>query len=534
MSIRTVRATGMRGRRATTEVHTTVSAGIRRGLAWSTVSSMVLRLGTFSVGIFLARMFTPEQFGLYAVVLTVQTVMMTLADFGLSSDLIRSANHRAKAPTVATMGVLISAVLTGAMAAGSGWLADVLGAPGTGPVLAVMSLTLLIAGIGVVPYATLQRTFRQKQVFVIAVVDFVVGTVLLVALVLGGWGVMALAVSRVIAQLVAVILQFVLSGERPRYGFNRSLAKGVWLFGLPVAGANLLSWVLLGADKVLVSSLAGATVLGFYFLAFNISNWPMSVLGQVVRSVSLPAFSRVATGPGDRSLATALAPVWAVSVLVGGMLMFLAGPVIELVYGGRWLAAAPLLMVLAAFGALRTVLDLSTSYLLARGESGRVLRLQLAWMVVLLPLLVAGTLTGSGIGAAVGHVVSSIVLLALYARSLAVVGVDIAAVWAVFWPPLLAVIPAALATWLVTLAGPNPLVDLMGGGAAGTAVYGLVLYRWMRQRLSEARLLGADEVLEEEPDTAVPTARPVTVKTTDPVIQNPAIQHPATTSEATS
>lgn len=529
MSIRTGRATGLRGRQATTEIHTTVSVGIRRGLAWSTVSSMVLRLGTFSVGIFLARMFTPEQFGLYAVVLTVQTVMMTLADFGLSSDLIRSANHRAKAPTVATMAVLISAVLTGAMAAGSGWLAEVLGAPGTGPVLAVMSLTLLIAGIGVVPYATLQRTFRQKQVFVIAVADFVVGTVLLVALVLGGWGVMALAVSRVVAQLVAVILQFVLSGERPHYGFNRSLAKGVWLFGLPVAGANLLSWVLLGADKVLVSSLAGATVLGFYFLAFNISNWPMSVLGQVVRSVSLPAFSRVASGPKDRSLATALAPVWAISVLVGSMLVFLAGPVIELVYGSRWLAAAPLLMVLAAFGALRTVLDLSTSYLLARGESGRVLRLQVAWMVVLLPLLVAGTLTGSGMGAAAGHVLSSIVLLALYARSLAVVGVDIAAVWAVFWPPLLAVIPAALATWLVTLAGPNPLVDLMAGGATGTAVYGMVLYRWMRQRLSEARLLGVDEVLEEEPDSASPTARPVTVKTTDPVVQ-----HSATTSETTS
>lgn len=474
----------------------TVSGGIRRGLAWSAVSSMVLRLGTFSVGIFLARMFTPEQFGLFAVVLTVQTVMMSLADFGLSSDLIRSANHRAKAPTVATMSLVISAALTALLAGGSDWLAGVLGASEAGPVLAVMSLTLLIAGIGVVPYATLQRNFLQKQVFVIAVVDFVVGTVLLVVLVMGGWGIMALAASRVVAQLVAVVLQFVLSGERPRYGFDRTLVKGVWMFGLPVAGANLLSWALLGADKVLVSSLAGATILGFYFLAFNISNWPMSVLGQVVRSVSLPAFARVSSGARDRSLAIAFAPVWSGAVLIGLMLAMLAAPVIDLVYGGRWLAAAPLLTVLACFGVLRTALDLATSYLLARGESRRVLLLQVAWMITLIPLLVSGILWSGGLGAAAAHLVSSLVLLALYARSLSHVGADVSAVAAVFWPPLAAAVPAATVTWLATQIGTRPIIDLLAGGAVGTAVYVALLWRWFRRRLSEARLLGSGEQLE--------------------------------------
>lgn len=479
-----------------------LSNGIRSGLAWSSVSSIVLRLGTFSVGIFLARVFTPDQFGLFAVVLTVQTVLMTLADFGLSTDLIRSADHRAKAPTVATMGLMISGVLTVAMATSSNALAGLLGATEAGPVLAVMSLTLLIAGIGVVPYATLQRNFMQKQVFMIAVIDFVVGTVLLVVLVFGGWGVMALAASRVAAQLVAVIMQFVLSGERPKYGFNRTLAKGVWMFGVPVAGANLLSWVLLGADKVFVSSLAGATVLGFYFLAFNISNWPMSVLGQVVRSVSLPAFSRLSRGAKDQSLATAFAPVWAVAVLIGMMLALLAAPVIELVYGNRWLAAAPLLMVLACFGALRTVLDLATAYLLARGESGRVLRLQIAWMAVLIPLLVGGILWAGGWGAAMAHIASSLILLALYTRSLAAVGADVASAWSAFWPPLAAGGPAAVATWLVTVTANQPVIDLLAGGTLGTVVYVALLWRWFRHRLAEARLLGAEDTLVLVPTTS--------------------------------
>lgn len=496
MSIRTLRPAARRGQRPAAGTDTSVSGGIRRGLAWSGISSLVLRLGTFAVGIFLARMFTPEQFGLFAVVLTVQTVLMTLADFGLSTDLIRSADHRRKAPTVATFALVISAVLTAGMMAGAQPIADLLGAPGAGPVLAVMSLTLLIAGIGVVPFATLQRNFRQKQVFLIAVADFVVGTALIVVLVLAGWGVMALAVSRVVAQLVAVVLQFALAGDRPRFGLDWTIARGAVLFGAPVAGANLLSWALLGADKVLVSSLAGATALGFYFLAFNIANWPMSALGQVVRSVSLPAFSRVAAGARDRSLATALAPVWAVAVLAGLMIVLLAAPTIEVVYGARWLAAAPLLMLLGGFGVLRTVLDLATSYLLARGESGRVFWLQVAWMVLLVPALVVAILYGGGHGAAVTQLATGVVLLGVYARALARAGADMRAAWSSFWPPLAAAVPAAAATWLATLPVVQPLADLLVGGLVGTAVYAGLLWTWMRARLSAARRLGADDQIE--------------------------------------
>ncbi|SDB93440.1 polysaccharide transporter, PST family [Raineyella antarctica] len=450
-----------------------------------------MRLGTFAVGIFLARMFSHEEFGVYAVVLTVQAVLMTVADFGLSTDLIRSGDHTRKAPTVATLSLGISAVLTAITMAVAAELAASVGAPGGGPVLAVMSLTLLIAGVGVVPYATLQREFRQRELFLISVVDFAVGTALTLVLILAGLGVMSLAVSRVAAQSIAVILQYRFVGERPRLGFDRSVARGVVAFGLPVAGANLLSWALLGADKMLLSGMAGAAALGVYFLAFNIANWPMSALGQVVRSVSLPTFSRVSDATGDRALGIAWGPVWSISVLAGLLLTVLASPAVQLLYGTRWLEAAPLLMILGAFGALRTVLDLATTYLLARGYSTRVLWLQLGWMVILVPGLVLGIRTAGAVGAALAQVTAGALLLLLYGISLARVGTDIRAVWASFWPPLAAAVVAAPAAWACTLIAHRPLVDLLVGGVVGTAVYTALLWRWFRGRLNEARRLGS-------------------------------------------
>ena len=95
-----------------------------RGAAWSGVSTILLKLGGLVVGVILARILAPEQFGVYAVALTVQAILMTVADLGLSADLIRTAHPERIAPTVATLGLLSGSVLTVTTALLSGPLAS--------------------------------------------------------------------------------------------------------------------------------------------------------------------------------------------------------------------------------------------------------------------------------------------------------------------------------------------------------------------------------------------------------------------------
>lgn len=196
-------------------------ARVGSGLAWGTVNSLVLRLGGFAVGIVLARLLAPEQFGVFAVALTVQAVLMTLADLGMSTDLIRSSNAAQKAPTVATLALLSGAALTASLASSAQGIADLLGSSAAGPVIAVMAFSLVLAGAGVVPYAALQRAFAQKKLFAIASADFAVATALTVILLLAGWGVMGLAVARLVSQAIALVLQFLLSSQKPRFGLTQ-------------------------------------------------------------------------------------------------------------------------------------------------------------------------------------------------------------------------------------------------------------------------------------------------------------------------
>lgn len=495
-----------------------LGARVRRGLAWSALSTVTLRVGGFLVGIVLARVLGPSEFGVYAVALTVQAVLVTLADLGLSADLIRSHEPERLAPTVGLLSLVAGGVLTAGMVATAPLVATAMGSPQSAPVVAVLSTTLLLAGAGVVPYAALQRAFEQKKIFAIAVVDFVVGTAVTLGLLAAGWGAMALAVGRVAAQLVTLVLQFALTRTRPRFGLDRAVLRPTLLFGLPVAGANLLSWALLNVDNVVVARLLGSTALGFYVLAFNISNWPMSAIGQVVRSVALPAFAvqgRARTDQGrsagdDLSPAAGLAA--AAALPAGALLAALATPVVRVVYGDVWRPSVPVLAALGLFGAMRVLFDLFASYLLARGRSRAVLLVQVVWFVALVVGVVVGA-RGWGIaGAGWAHlVVALVVVLPAYVWALRGAGVP--------WRPLgrALVRPASTSALAGVAAGglahlvSTPAVSLVVGCVVGGAVYAALTLRWFRGAVAGLRRGSAEVDPGAGPEPASPAeAGPVT------------------------
>lgn len=457
-----------------------------RGAAWSGLSSIALRLGSLVVGIILARILLPEQFGVYAVALTVQSILSTVADLGLSADLIRSEDPRRIAPTVATLGLATGVVTTVATMLSSSALAGLLGSPEAAPAIAVLSITLFLGSASVVPYAMLQRRFQQREMFAVGVADFVVSTSVTLALVATGWGVLGLAVGRVAAQLVSSALQFLLARETPRYGIDRSLVRPVLAFGLPIAGANLLSWGLLNVDNIILARVVGATALGYYVLAFNISSWPMSALGQVVRSVSLPYFSRA--GSGGAGLAELTAVAWAAALPIGAVLAALSAPLIEIVYGTRWLPAAPVLAALGLYGSLRVVFDILAGFLYARGRSRPVLWVQLVWIVVLVVGMLLATRAYGIVGAAWVHVLVAVaVILPAYGLALRGTGARLSDFLRAMRRPTVAAAPAVVAAVAARALIGEALPALLLGGAASVAVYLLVMWPWFRTRLRRMR-----------------------------------------------
>jgi lipopolysaccharide exporter len=468
----------------------TLANRVQTGLAWSTINNLVLRFGGVLVGILLARMLSPEAFGLYAVGLTAQTILQTIAELGMSADLIKRGNIPGRAPTVATIGLVISTLLALITCIVAEPVASILGDPAGAPIIRVLSITLVLGGASAVPFAVAQREFMQKKQFVLDSAGLVVSTIVTLCLIAVGLGAMALAIGRVVAQACTTVGQFIVTRVIPRFGFDRLVARSVVSFGVPLAAANFLSWLLLNIDYMIVGNRGGALMLGFYVLAFNLSSWPTTVVGAAIRSVAFPAFSRLTANSESFNLAVVAATklAWAASLPIGFCLAVLAEPLIAFIYGSNWEKSASPLVGLAIFGVIRVVFDVMASGLIARGDSRRILIIQVLWIAVLSPAMWFGMHWFGLAGAGWSHAVVAIACIyPAYLWSLARNGVSVRDLMLAALSPLLASIPAVTAAVAVSRTFQNDFLAVLTGGLTGVLTYGLLMFRWVQHRLAGLR-----------------------------------------------
>jgi PST family polysaccharide transporter len=455
---------------------------------WSGMNSFVLRLGQFAIGVVVARLIDPRQFGVFAVAITVQTVIVNVSELGVSAALVRAKEDvDAVARAVALVSIMSSAVLTAAMYLTAPSLASLLGASEAAGAIRILSFTVLLAGLGAVPYALLVRDFRQDKRFAADTSNFAVSSVTVVVFALAGLGANALALSRLLGQLMNVILLFVM--VRPLYlpEWNWPVMRRVLRFSLPLAGADVVGFSLNNADYVVIGRILGALPLGFYMLAYNISGWPVSVLGLMINEVALPAFAQTRDDRRGlpRRVMGAMSITGAIAFPISALIFALAHPLVVFVYGSKWNEAADVLGVLALFGSIRIMLVLLMNIQAALGHSRAVLAVQLTWLIALVPALVLGVRMDGIFGAAVAQ--EAVGLLIVIPLAVILVsragGGSLSSLLGSLVLPLLGGVVVGLTAWGVSQPFGHPGAQLLIGGFAGIAVYLLVFGPWVRDLL---------------------------------------------------
>ncbi|SEQ12782.1 lipopolysaccharide biosynthesis protein [Microlunatus flavus] len=458
----------------------TLARSVGRGAAWALAANITMRFASVAVTAILARLLSKEDFGIFAVALAVYLVVASLAELGMASAVARSPLEPEEiAPTISSISILASVGIAVLMASGAPLIASALGQPGAAQPIRILALCLVLTGVFAVPGAQLVREFRQDKIFLGTVVGFLVANPLLVLLALHGGGATAFAWSRVVGQL-ATGLVFVLSTSRrywPRW--RREVVRPLLRFGLPLSLANLVNWTLLNADYMILGRLVDAAQIGVYVIAFNVANWSTAVLGSVLNSVVVPAFGRVAD---DRerlgaALTSSTGLVAAVALPTAAISAALSRPLVDTVFGARWAEAAPVLVVLAGYGALYAFSLLFANVLVATGQTVRLLLIQLGWVVVLVPGMVLGEHWAGLRGVAWAHVVT-IGLIAVPAYGVAVVratGRHPLLLLRAVVAPLVAATLAAAAARLASQPFTTPWLALLVGCLAGGVVYALAI-----------------------------------------------------------
>ena len=443
---------------------------------WSGANTMITRLISILMTAVVIRLVTPEEFGVFAVALTVFTVISGFSELGLSTCLARKdLDPDRLGPTANALALLAGALLAGLMALAAHPIAVALGAPGAAAPLRVLSLCVLMTGAFTVPVGLLTREFRQDSFFVATVVSFVPSNVLLVFYALHGDGALAFAWSRVVGQLFMGLVLAAYAGRSYWPRISRAELRVVAGIGLPVAGANLVRYILLNADYLFVGKLLGPVALGIYMLAFNIGSWATSVLSGIINSVAMPAMSQDNRDPRRfrESVRWSLTLISLAAFPIAGLSVALAPQIIRVLYGERWDRAAPVLMILGPYGALFALTILLGTVLIAAGVAGRLFVLQCLWLAGLVPAMYAGVELAGLRGAAMAHIVVIVALvipthLALVNRFLPrASGLLLGSTGR----PVLLALAASAAAWGAAHLVPGTLVQLLVGTTVGLLVY---------------------------------------------------------------
>jgi O-antigen/teichoic acid export membrane protein len=466
---------------------------VRRGAAWSLLNNVIIRAGSLVSGIVLARLLSPSDYGVYAIALVALTLLQSMNELGVSLAIVRwEGDVRAFGPTVLTIATASSVILYVVTFVTAPYYCQAMGSPHATVVLRLICISVILDGASSVAVGLLNRQFRQRSRLLVDGVTFLVSTGITIGLAADNYGPISFAWGRVIGYAISATSYLVLSPIKILPGWDADYARALIRFGLPLAGASLLVLAVSNVDNIVVGATLNKTALGLYLMAFNQSSWPLTVLSEAARRVTLAGFARLVDNlvAFRNALRKGMGLLMAVTVPVCVMLAAYSEPMLRFVYGDRWAPAATALRFLAILGLARVALFVGYDALVALGHARVLMAIQALWLGCLLPALVVGARTDGIRGASIAHVlVALLITVPVFGYVFHRYGVPVRDLLGACGRPAIGGTLIAVAAIGVLRVVHTPLLQLLVGGLVSLVLY-LPIVQPMRNLLPGRRVPG--------------------------------------------
>ncbi|SDC49601.1 polysaccharide transporter, PST family [Geodermatophilus telluris] len=345
-----------------------------RGLSWSMVGALGQALLQLVSIVVLSRLLTAEEFGTAVAATVVMGLAVVLGQLGIGPALVQSRQLRdedvATAFSVAAgLGVLLAAALFLAAPV----IGPLVGLPADSWFLRLLSVVLVLGGLGSVSLGLLQRQLRFRALVLVELGAYGVGYLgTTVALASAGAGAAALVWGQVVQALVTAVGAYALVRHPvrpPSWPVAVRSARRVLGFGSAYSLAQLGNWVGLNGDNLVVTSTLGPAALGAYSRAYQLLVQPANLIGTVADKVLFPALSRIQDDRDRLARAYVLAGslVALLTLPVSVLLLVLAPEVVAVLLGPGWTSVVLPLQVFAVVLLPRTAYKISGSLTRATG-----------------------------------------------------------------------------------------------------------------------------------------------------------------------
>lgn len=307
----------------------------------------------------LARLLSPEAFGLLGIALLTMAGLKQFSKLGFDEALIQNENEDINSylNTAWVMKAVRGAAIAVVAFAGAPYLATFFGEPQAGSLIRVIGITPLILGLQNPAVVYFQKNMNFHREFVYQVGSRVVDLTVAVAIAYVYRTVWALAAGIVALNIAKFAMSYGIHEYRPNIEFNLEYGKEMFAFGKWMFASAILMFVYGQGDDAFVGWFFGASALGFYQIAYRFSNAPATEVTHVISRVAFPAFSKVQND--KRRLREGYFRTIKLSSIIGFPMavgiIAVSPQFVPTVFGNQWDPMIPLMQILAIWGGQRAL-----------------------------------------------------------------------------------------------------------------------------------------------------------------------------------
>lgn len=361
--------------------NTVKSNTIYSSVKWSMYGQAGTEILRFGLSVVMARLLTPDDFGLIAMAGVVIGFLSIFRYLGTSDVIIqRKELSQTLLSSLFYVNVILGTTLSLAIYFSGPFLAEIYEDVRVGGVIQVLGLSFIISSFGMVQRSLLTRTMEFNKLIPINLIAIVAQATVAITLGSLGYHVWALVFANLANATVDTIVLWRFSKWRPSLICKWSEIKEVVGFSMNVTGAGIIHYFTRNTGDFVIGRWIGATALGFYSLGYRLYLYPLNSITRVLMRVFFPTFSR--QQDDDAELCRTFVRLCGGIAMVTFPLMIgiavLAKPLVLTLYGEKWAEAIPIIIILAPIGMLQSLATPTGRIYIAKGRAD----LNFRWMLI--------------------------------------------------------------------------------------------------------------------------------------------------------
>jgi hypothetical protein len=368
-----------------------------RGVVWSFVDNIANSGITFLVGLILARLLSPAEYGIMAMIAVFIAISNSIIDSGFSNALIRKLDaKRIDYNTVFYFNLLVSIILYVFLYITSPLISSFFKEPILVKLIRVIGWVLIINALAIIPRTIFVKEINFKTQTKVSLVSSISSGIVGIGMALGGLGVWSLVGQQLSRQFLNTLFLWIYCKWQPVWEFSMKSFRELFGFGSKLLLSGLLATIYQNIYYIIIGRFYSATQLGQYTRADQFKTIFSSNLTAVVQRVSYPVLSSIQEEP--ERLREAYRKVIKSTMLITFACMLglaaVAKSLIVILIGDKWLPAVCFLQIICLSGMLYPLHAINLNILQVKGRSDLFLKLEIVKKVIAIVPICIGIFCG--------------------------------------------------------------------------------------------------------------------------------------------